>query len=143
MEQKRDTPVLITLIGGLGLFAIAFGFIACGGAKSEQGGQVAAFASCAEAKDAGYQSMKKGEAGYSARLDGDGDGVACGSEKAFDPQAYCVERLGELAKTYPKSLGDSDLAAECRKMIGETGATSAKTVDSLLATAEGFYKLVG
>lgn len=58
---------------------------------------------------------------------------------AFDPQAYCVDKLGALAVKYPKSLGGSNLAGECRKMISETGATSAKTVDALLATAETFY----
>lgn len=35
------------------------------------------FASCAAAKQAGYSAMKRGEAGYSAKLDGDGDGIAC------------------------------------------------------------------
>lgn len=40
MEQtKRDTPVLITLIGGLAMFAAAFLFIACGGGgTTSQGG---------------------------------------------------------------------------------------------------------
>lgn len=35
------------------------------------------FASCADAKAAGYSSMRKGEPGYSTKLDRDGDGVAC------------------------------------------------------------------
>jgi len=35
------------------------------------------FASCDAARAAGYSSMKRGEAGYSSQLDGDGDGVAC------------------------------------------------------------------
>lgn len=73
-----------------------------------------------------------------------GGAVTTSSTSAsFDPQAYCVEKLGVLAAKYPKSLGGSDLAAECRKMISETGATSAKTVDALLATAETFYKTFG
>lgn len=37
------------------------------------------FSSCAEANAKGYSSMKKGEPGYSAGLDRDGDGVACDS----------------------------------------------------------------
>lgn len=36
-----------------------------------------AFSSCAAAKTAGYHDIKRGDAGYSARLDADGDGVAC------------------------------------------------------------------
>lgn len=62
---------------------------------------------------------------------------------AFDGQAYCVERLGALKVRYPKSLGGSDLAAECRKMLTQTAATSAQTIDALLESAEGYYKMVG
>lgn len=35
------------------------------------------FASCAEAKAAGYHDMVRGTPGYSSKLDADGDGVAC------------------------------------------------------------------
>ncbi|NBD25838.1 phospholipase D-like domain-containing protein [Paenibacillus glycinis] len=38
---------------------------------------VTAFASCAEAKAAGKAPLHKGDPGYSAKMDGDGDGVAC------------------------------------------------------------------
>lgn len=62
-ESKRH-PVLYVLISTLILAA-------CGGDGSKK------FASCADAEKAGYTSMKKGEDGYSAKLDGDGDGVAC------------------------------------------------------------------
>lgn len=64
-------------------------------------------------------------------------------QSAFDPQAYCVEKLTGLAAKYPKSLSGSDLAAECHKMLTQTDATSAKTIDALLATAETYYKAIG
>ncbi len=35
------------------------------------------FRSCAEAKKAGFSHMRRGTPGYSAKLDGDGDGIAC------------------------------------------------------------------
>jgi len=35
------------------------------------------FSSCREAKAAGYRRIREGEAGYSRRLDRDGDGIAC------------------------------------------------------------------
>lgn len=35
------------------------------------------FASCAAAADAGYHDMARGAPGYSGKLDGDGDGIAC------------------------------------------------------------------
>lgn len=37
------------------------------------------FASCADAAEKGFVSMRRGEPGYSSRLDRDGDGVACDS----------------------------------------------------------------
>ena len=35
------------------------------------------FSSCKQARAAGYSHMRRGEPGYSPRLDGDGDGIAC------------------------------------------------------------------
>lgn len=35
------------------------------------------FKDCAQALAAGYTSMRRGEPGYSKKLDRDGDGVAC------------------------------------------------------------------
>lgn len=61
----------------------------------------------------------------------------------FDAQAYCLDKLRDLAVKYPKSLGGSDLAAECQKMLSKTDATSAKTIDALLETAETYYKAIG
>lgn len=40
------------------------------------------FTSCAAAQKAGYHDMKRGQPGYSPRLDGDGDGVACDTKAA-------------------------------------------------------------
>ena len=39
------------------------------------------FRSCAQAKAAGWYDIKRGEAGYSLRLDRDRDGIACESKK--------------------------------------------------------------
>jgi hypothetical protein len=61
----------------------------------------------------------------------------------FDGQAYCVDKLGALAPKYPKSFAGGDLQAECRKMLDQTAATSAKTIDALLEAAEGYYKVFG
>jgi len=55
-------------------FVLPVVFVAAGACSS---GGTDAFASCAEAKAAGHQALKKGEAGYSKKLDRDGDGVAC------------------------------------------------------------------
>ncbi len=37
------------------------------------------FSSCKEAKEAGYSDIKRGEPGYSSKLDRDNDGIACES----------------------------------------------------------------
>ncbi|WP_276352628.1 phospholipase D-like domain-containing protein [Cohnella caldifontis] len=47
------------------------------GASEQMDG--APFASCAAARAAGKAPLRKGEPGYNAKLDGDGDGVACES----------------------------------------------------------------
>ena len=51
--------------------------------KSKGGGRKASrasgggYANCAEARAAGAAPIRRGEAGYSRKLDRDGDGIAC------------------------------------------------------------------
>jgi len=47
------------------------------GPSFSSGGGEMSFSSCREAKAAGYRRIREGEAGYSRRLDRDGDGIAC------------------------------------------------------------------
>ncbi|MFC4808930.1 phospholipase D-like domain-containing protein [Paenibacillus sp. GCM10023250] len=47
------------------------------GAAAPDSGGAAVFRSCAEAKAAGKAPLHRGVPGYSAKMDGDGDGVAC------------------------------------------------------------------
>jgi hypothetical protein len=69
-------PYLVGVGLGLASMTVAiFGGYACG-AQADKA-QAVSFASCSAAADSGYHDMKRGEAGYSAKLDGDGDGVAC------------------------------------------------------------------
>lgn len=58
------------------------------------------FKSCAEAKAAGHQDIKKGSPGYSTNLDGNRDGVACETEK---PEA----RVG-LPAVYDEIAAETD-----------------------------------
>ncbi|WP_365704760.1 excalibur calcium-binding domain-containing protein [Novosphingobium sp.] len=48
-----------------------------GRGRVSSGGGDASFSSCKEARANGYSRIRRGEPGYSARLDRDGDGVAC------------------------------------------------------------------
>jgi Excalibur calcium-binding domain len=49
--------------------------------KSPTGASGRKFGSCAIARKAGYSHMRRGQKGYSANLDRDGDGVACDKVK--------------------------------------------------------------
>ena len=48
--------------------------------KSSGSSSTVYFKSCKEARAAGYSDIKKGEPGYSSKLDRDGDGIACESK---------------------------------------------------------------
>ena len=48
--------------------------------KKASGNSTVYFKSCKEARAAGYSDIKKGEPGYSSKLDRDGDGIACESK---------------------------------------------------------------
>lgn len=67
------------------LFAILLGGVILtlpmtGAAKKSSGSSTVYFKSCKEARAAGYSDIKKGEPGYSSKLDRDGDGIACESK---------------------------------------------------------------
>lgn len=79
MTLKRDAaknPYLLGAFLGLAVMAVAIPLGYSWGDHNEAT-QTVSFASCAAAAGAGYHDIKRGEPGYSARLDGDGDGVAC------------------------------------------------------------------
>ena len=48
-----------------------------GSSGGGSGGGSPHFSSCKQARAAGYSRMRRGEPGYSANLDRDGDGIAC------------------------------------------------------------------
>jgi hypothetical protein len=64
--------------------------------------QTVSFSSCADALAAGYHDMTRGAPGYSARLDGDGDGVACDQKpKAASTTTTMAKpelRVGDMTK---------------------------------------------
>lgn len=97
-EKAVPAPVLaVWTLAVVGLLAAAV-FLVTGGdpaGKTDTPTAKVAFASCAAAKAAGYTSIHKGEPGYSAKLDADGDGVACDTKMTFaECQASAVNPLG-------------------------------------------------
>lgn len=93
-----------------------------------------AFASCAAAKTAGYHDMKRGEPGYSARLDGDGDGIACdekGAQGSADPYAVYLKNNPEPGHVISRE------DAQTRALLGCGQQCAPGTVDAVLRDAYG------
>lgn len=73
----RNKKVLFAiLLGGVILTLPMTGAVK----KKVSGNSTVYFKSCKEARAAGYSDIKKGEPGYSSKLDRDGDGIACESK---------------------------------------------------------------
>nr|DAK14203.1 MAG TPA: Excalibur calcium-binding domain protein [Caudoviricetes sp.] len=71
-----NKKVLLTIMLGGVILALPV----TGAAKKSSGSSTVKFRSCKEARAAGYSDIKKGEPGYSSKLDRDGDGIACESK---------------------------------------------------------------
>ena len=76
--MKSRKVLLSILLGGVILALPMAG--ATKKVKKTTGNSTVYFKSCKEARAAGYSDIKKGEPGYSSKLDRDGDGVACESK---------------------------------------------------------------
>ena len=73
----RNKKVLLTImLGGVILSPPMTGAVK----KKASGNSTVYFKSCKEARAAGYSDIKKGEPGYSSKLDRDSDGIACESK---------------------------------------------------------------
>ncbi len=78
----KKTIITITTLLALAVAAMpasAAGKKSSGGKRgaSKGGGSSLSFRSCKQARAAGYSHMRKGQPGYSRKLDRDGDGIAC------------------------------------------------------------------
>lgn len=73
--MKSRKVLLSILLGG-----VILTLPMAGAAKKSSGNSTVYFKSCKEARAAGYSDIKKGEPGYSSKLDRDGDGIACESK---------------------------------------------------------------
>ena len=73
--MRNKKILLAILLGG-----VTLALPMMGAAKKSSGSSTVYFRSCKEARAAGYSDIKKGEPGYSSKLDRDGDGIACESK---------------------------------------------------------------
>nr|DAJ27015.1 MAG TPA: Excalibur calcium-binding domain protein [Caudoviricetes sp.] len=76
--MRNKKVLLAILLGGVILALPMAG--ATKKVKKTTGNSTVYFKSCKEARAAGYSDIKKGEPGYSSKLDRDGDGIACESK---------------------------------------------------------------
>ena len=74
--MRNKKVLLVILLGGVILALPMTGATK----KKASGNSTIYFKSCKEARAAGYSDIKKGEPGYSSKLDRDGDGIACESK---------------------------------------------------------------
>ena len=74
--MRNKKVILAILLGGVILTLPMAG----AAKKKASGNSTVYFKSCKEARAAGYSDIKKGEPGYSSKLDRDGDGIACKSK---------------------------------------------------------------
>ena len=72
----RNKKVLLAIMLGGVILTLPM----TGAAKKSSRNSTVYFKSCKEARAAGYSDIKKGEPGYSSKLDRDGDGIACESK---------------------------------------------------------------
>lgn len=75
----RNKKVLLSILLGGVILALPMAG-ATKKVKKTTGNSTVYFKSCKEARAAGYSDIKKGEPGYSSKLDRDGDGIACESK---------------------------------------------------------------
>ncbi len=77
--MKTKKVILTILLGGV-ILSLPLAGAVKKTTKSSSSSSSVKFKSCKEARAAGYSDMKKGEPGYSSKLDRDGDGIACESK---------------------------------------------------------------
>ena len=77
--MRNKKVLLAILLGGVILSLPMTGAVKKKVKKTSENSTVY-FKSCKAARAAGYSDIKKGEPGYSSKLDRDGDGIACESK---------------------------------------------------------------
>ena len=78
--MKNKKVLFAILLGGVILTLPMAGAVKKKVKKTSGSSSTIYFKSCKEARAAGYSDIKKGEPGYSSKLDRDGDGIACESK---------------------------------------------------------------
>ena len=78
--MRNKKVLLAILLGGVILALPMAGAVKKKVKKTSGSATTVYFKSCKEARAAGYSDIKKGEPGYSSKLDRDGDGIACESK---------------------------------------------------------------
>ncbi|WP_455120011.1 excalibur calcium-binding domain-containing protein [Rothia dentocariosa] len=95
------------------------------------------FATCNEAKEAGFKDIKRGDAAYSEKLDSDHDGVACESNGGNGEQGSASNGNGGAGYVSDNNGGSNNASSNSNGKLANTGANGALTVAGLGMVALG------
>lgn len=96
------------------------------------------FATCEEAKEAGFKDIKRGDAAYSEKLDSDHDGVACESNGGNGEQGSASNGNGGAGYVSDNNNnGSNNASSNSNGKLANTGANGALTVAGLGMVALG------
>ena len=95
------------------------------------------FATCEEAKEAGFKDIKRGDAAYSEKLDSDHDGVACESNGGNGEQGSASNGNGGAGYVSDNNGGSNNASSNSNGKLANTGANGALTVAGLGMVALG------
>lgn len=95
------------------------------------------FATCDEAKEAGFKDIKRGDAAYADHLDSDHDGVACESNGGNGEQGTASNGNGGAGYVSDNNGGSNNASSNSNGKLANTGTNGALTVAGLGMVALG------
>jgi putative membrane protein len=95
------------------------------------------FATCNEAKEAGFKDIQRNDAAYADHLDSDHDGVACESNGGNGEQGSASNGNGGAGYVSDNNGGSNNASSNSNGKLANTGANGALTVAGLGMVALG------
>ena len=95
------------------------------------------FATCDEAKEAGFKDIQRNDAAYADHLDSDHDGVACESNGGNGEHGTASNGNGGAGYVSDNNGGSNNASSNSNGKLANTGANGALTVAGLGMVALG------
>jgi len=106
-------------------------------AQVTNGSETHQFATCEEAKEAGFKDIQRSDAAYAEHLDRDNDGVACESNGGNGEQGSASNGNGGAGYVSDNNGGSNNASSNSNGKLANTGANGALTVAGLGMVALG------